>query len=82
VQYRSFPDPTIQVSTTAIPTSLLAIAVALASSTIIVLAFAGVALDIRDRRRTQLESDRMRGLANAAVERLIVCDADRDHYGE
>jgi len=38
--------------------------------------FAGLALDIRDRRRAELETDRMRGLANAAVEGLIVCDGD------
>jgi diguanylate cyclase len=43
------------------------------SFTIIIFAFSGLALDIRDRRRTELESDRMRGLANAAVEGLIVC---------
>jgi diguanylate cyclase len=68
------PDPTAEVSQSALPTSLLAIAVALASVTIIVLAFAGLALDIRDRQRVALEADRMRGLANAAVEGLIVCD--------
>jgi diguanylate cyclase len=70
------PDPTVEVSTTALPTSWLAIAVALASFTIIILAFAGLALDIRDRRRAELEADRMRGLANAAVEGLILCDGD------
>ncbi len=48
-------------------------AVALASFTIIIFAFSGLALDIRDRRRTELEADRMRGLANAAVEGLVVC---------
>jgi diguanylate cyclase (GGDEF)-like protein len=71
-----FPDPTVEVSQSALPTSWLAIAVALASVTIIVLAFAGLALDIRDRQRAALEADRMRGLANAAVEGLIVCDGD------
>ena len=49
---------------------------ALASIGIIVLTFAGLALDIRDRRRTELEADRMRGLANAAVEGLIVSDGE------
>ena len=38
---------------------------------IILLAFAGVALDIRDRRHAEL-----RGLANAAVEGLLVCEGD------
>src|SRR5262245_31986014 len=70
------PDPTIAVSHSALPTSWLAIAVALASFTIVILAFAGVALDVRDRRRSELEADRMRGLANAAVEGLLVCDGD------
>jgi len=70
------PDPTIYVSKSALPTSWLAIGVALASFMIIVLAFGGLALDVRDRRRVELETDRMRGLANAAVEGLIVCDGD------
>src|SRR5262249_42516440 len=70
------PDPTIEVSKTALPTSWLAIAVALASFTILMLAFAGLALDLRDRRRAEIEADRMRGLANAAVEGLIVCNDD------
>lgn len=70
------PDPSIEVSTTALPTSWLAIAVALASFAIILLAFAGLALDIRDRRNAEREANRMRGLANAAVEGLLVCDGD------
>ncbi|MFZ2067235.1 MAG: EAL domain-containing protein [Xanthobacteraceae bacterium] len=70
------PDPTIEVPSSALSPGWLAVAVALASFTIIILAFAGLALDIRDRRRTELEADRMRGLANAAVEGLIVCQDD------
>jgi diguanylate cyclase (GGDEF)-like protein/PAS domain S-box-containing protein len=70
------PDPTIVVPTSALPTTWLAVAVALASFTILLLAFAGIALDLRDRRRAALETDRMRGLANAAVEGLIVCSGD------
>lgn len=70
------PDPTIVVSASALPTSWLAVAVAFASFTIIVLAFAGLALDVRDQRRSEREADRMRGLANAAVEGLIVCKDD------
>src|SRR6202011_6190748 len=70
------PDPTIAVSPAALPAGWLAVAVALASLAIILIAFAGLALDIRDRRRAELESDRMRGLANAAVEGLLVCDGD------
>ncbi|MBI1868672.1 MAG: EAL domain-containing protein [Methylocystis sp.] len=70
------PDPTIRVSASALSTSWLAVAVAFASFTILILALAGLALDARDQRRSELEADRMRGLANAAVEGLIVC---RDH---
>jgi signal transduction histidine kinase/DNA-binding NarL/FixJ family response regulator/HPt (histidine-containing phosphotransfer) domain-containing protein len=45
------PDPGIEVSKSALPTSWLASVVALASFAIILFAFAGVALDMRDRRR-------------------------------
>ena len=70
------PDPRSSVSATAIPTGWLAVAVALASLTILLLACCGLALDIRDRRRLEQETDRMRGLANAAVEGLLVCDGE------
>jgi diguanylate cyclase (GGDEF)-like protein/PAS domain S-box-containing protein len=71
------PDSSSSVSEWALPPNWLAIAVALASFTIILLALAGLALDVRDRRRAEQEADRMRGLANAAVEGLLVCDGDR-----
>jgi len=70
------PDPTVQLSETALPSGLLAIAVALASFIIVVLALGGVALEVRERRRQELEADRMRGLANAAVESLLICDGE------
>jgi diguanylate cyclase (GGDEF)-like protein/PAS domain S-box-containing protein len=70
------PDPTIAVPDSALPPNWLAVTVALASFMIIILAIAGLALDMRDRRRTEREADRMRSLANAAVEGLIVCDDD------
>ena len=70
------PDPTIAVSLSALPSGWLAIAVALASFIIIVLALAGVAIEMRDRRRGELEADRMLGLANAAVEGLLVCEGE------
>jgi diguanylate cyclase (GGDEF)-like protein/PAS domain S-box-containing protein len=70
------PDPTIEVSDTAVPSALLAIAVALASFMIILLALAGVGIEVRDRRRSELENDRMRRLANAAVEGLLICDGE------
>ncbi|HTS39211.1 MAG TPA: EAL domain-containing protein [Xanthobacteraceae bacterium] len=71
------PDPTIEVPAAALPSGLLAIAVFFASFVIIVLALSGVAVELRDRRRAELETDRMRGLANAAVEGLLVCDGER-----
>ena len=71
-----FPIRPIAVSKSALPTSWLAVAVALASFGIILLAFAGLALDIRDRRQAEREADRMRGLANAAVEGLLVCEGE------
>jgi diguanylate cyclase (GGDEF)-like protein/PAS domain S-box-containing protein len=70
------PDPTIVVSDRALPSGLLAIAVALATLIIVALALAGTTIEMRDRRRGELEAERMRGLANAAVEGLLVCDAD------
>ena len=70
------PDPTIEVSQSALPAGWLAAGVAIASCAIIGLALAGVVLDIRDHRRSELEVDRMRDLANASVEGLLVCDGE------
>src|SRR3982075_1797541 len=70
------PDPTIEVPQSALPAGWLAVGVALASFAIIGLALAGAVLDIRDRRRSELEVDRMRDLANASVEGLLVCDGE------
>src|SRR4051794_13652188 len=70
------PDPTITVSQSALPAGWLAIGVALAGFVIIGLALAGAVFDIRDRRRSELEVDRMRDLANASVEGLLVCDGE------
>jgi diguanylate cyclase (GGDEF)-like protein/PAS domain S-box-containing protein len=70
------PDPAIVVPNSALHPGLLAILVCVASLTIILLALTAVALDLRDKRRAELETDRMRGLANAAVEGLLVCDGD------
>jgi diguanylate cyclase (GGDEF)-like protein/PAS domain S-box-containing protein len=70
------PNPTIEVSQAALPAGWLAVGVALASVAIVALALAGVVLDIRDRRRSELEVDRMRDLANASVEGLLVCDGE------
>ncbi len=50
----------------------LSLVVALVSVAILLLALGGTYLDLRDRRRAAAESDRMRGLADAAVEGLVV----------
>jgi diguanylate cyclase (GGDEF)-like protein/PAS domain S-box-containing protein len=70
------PNPTIEISPSALPAGWLAVGVALASFAIIGLALAGAVLDVRDRRRSELEVDRMRDLANASVEGLLVCDGE------
>src|SRR5215471_5322916 len=70
------PDPTVELSDTALPSGLLAIAVAVSGFIILMLSLAGVAIDMRDRKRGELENDRMRGLANAAVEGLLVCNGE------
>jgi diguanylate cyclase (GGDEF)-like protein len=66
------PDPSIVVSASALPAGWLAIGIALVSIGIIGLAVAGLAVDLRDRRIAG-EALRMRELANAAVEGLVVC---------
>jgi diguanylate cyclase len=70
------PYAMIEVSPSAVPAGWLAMGLAIASFGIIGLALAGVVLDIRDRRRSELEVDRMRDLANASVEGLLVCDGE------
>ncbi|QCI67200.1 bifunctional diguanylate cyclase/phosphodiesterase [Phreatobacter stygius] len=67
------PDPMVVVSPLALPAEWLSIAVALASATIILLALAGLSFDLRNRREIAM-LNRMRELADAAVEGLIVCD--------
>jgi PAS domain-containing protein len=68
------PDPSITMSQTALPAEWLAVVVAVASLAILGLATAGVIIDIRDHRRSELETDRMRELADASVEGLLVCN--------
>jgi diguanylate cyclase (GGDEF)-like protein/PAS domain S-box-containing protein len=70
------PDPTIDISGSSLPSGFLAVAVALASFVILALALGGVAIDLRDRRRKELEAERMHGLVNAAIEGLLICDGE------
>jgi diguanylate cyclase len=70
------PDPTVDLSLLSVPSGPLAVGVAFAGFVVVGLALGGVALDLRERRRKELEAERMRGLANAAVEGLLVCDGD------
>jgi diguanylate cyclase (GGDEF)-like protein/PAS domain S-box-containing protein len=70
------PDPTILISDSAVPTSWLAVAVALASFAILLLACAALGIDMRDRRQGEIEGERLRSLANAAAEGLVVCRGD------
>ncbi len=67
------PDPTVEFSGAALPAGWLAIAVAFASFVIIVLALAGVALEMRDRRRAE-ESFRMLFEVNPVPMFVIDCD--------
>lgn len=52
----------------------LSLIVGMVSILILALALGGMVLDLRDRKRAALEASRMRGLADAAVEGLLVCN--------
>ncbi|MCV0350738.1 MAG: EAL domain-containing protein [Nitratireductor sp.] len=68
------PDPTITISPFSIPSMWLAMAVAFAAFMIFLMTAVALWVDIRDRSRAITEERRMRGLANAAMEGLLVCD--------
>jgi len=51
----------------------LSLVIAVASTLILACALGGIYLDLRDRKRNAAEASRMRGLADAAVEGLLVC---------
>ncbi|WP_146691167.1 bifunctional diguanylate cyclase/phosphodiesterase [Bradyrhizobium canariense] len=70
------PYAAIEVPLSTLPAGWLAVAVACASVVIIALGLAAIVLDVRDERRSELEVDRMRELANASVEGLLVCDGE------
>jgi diguanylate cyclase (GGDEF)-like protein/PAS domain S-box-containing protein len=65
------PDPRIVVPEAMVPPLWLAVPVALASLTILLMACTALILDIRDRQR-DLYRVRLKSLANAAVEGLVI----------
>ncbi|MFC3325702.1 bifunctional diguanylate cyclase/phosphodiesterase [Mesorhizobium cantuariense] len=71
-----FPDSSIDISEYTIEPTSQAFAAAAATLVILVLSASALWIDLRFRRQ-KLEVDRMHGLANAAVEGLIVCDGNR-----
>ncbi len=70
------PDPRVVVPDGTLPMDGLAIAVGLASLTILLLACAALGLDLRTRSLAAREDARLRSLANAAVEGLLICQGD------
>ncbi|TPJ68103.1 EAL domain-containing protein, partial [Mesorhizobium sp. B2-7-1] len=71
-----YPDSSIEVSKFTIAPMSQAFAAAAASLVILVLSATALWIDLRFRRH-RIEAERMHGLANAAVEGLIVCDGNR-----
>lgn len=71
-----YPDSSIEISKFTIAPMSQAFAAATASLVILVLAATALWIDLRFRRH-RIEAERMHGLANAAVEGLIVCDGNR-----
>ncbi|TPK74445.1 EAL domain-containing protein [Mesorhizobium sp. B2-4-18] len=71
-----FPDSSIAISQHTVAPTSQAFAAAAATLVILVLSATALWIDLRFRRQ-KLEVDRMHGLANAAVEGLIVCDGNR-----
>ncbi|WP_348271505.1 EAL domain-containing protein [Methylobacterium sp. Leaf108] len=62
--------------TAAIQPEWMAAAVAVISAMVLAMACAALTLDIRDRRQAGLQGERLRSLANAAVESLVICRGD------
>ncbi len=74
----SAPIPAAAVPSSDLDARTLAVAVALAGVLVVLFALLGLAADIRARNRSAAEGDRMRSLADAAVEGLLICDGARD----
>ncbi|MFD1331330.1 EAL domain-containing protein [Methylopila musalis] len=71
------PDPRISVPLTALPTKWLAVGVAFAAFCVLVMGFAALLLDVRERRKIALERHRLQSLANASAEGLLICNSRR-----
>ncbi|WP_192182489.1 sensor domain-containing diguanylate cyclase [Mesorhizobium amorphae] len=71
-----YPDSSIEISKYTVEPMSQAFAAAAVSLVILVLSAAALWIDLRFRRH-KVEAERMHGLANAAVEGLIVCDGNR-----
>lgn len=71
------PDSAIVVPEAAMSETWVAFGVTNAAFAVLLLAFVAMGVDIRDRRLSEREADHMRGLADAAVEGLLICDGDR-----
>ncbi|RJT35226.1 EAL domain-containing protein [Mesorhizobium waimense] len=71
-----YPDSSIEISQYTVEPMSQAFAAAAVSLVILVLSAAALWIDLRFRRH-KVEAERMHGLANAAVEGLIVCDGTR-----
>jgi diguanylate cyclase len=69
------PDPTIVISPLAVPADWLSLGIAFVSALLILLALLGLGVDLRMRREAAM-LERMRELADAAVEGLLVCDGE------
>jgi diguanylate cyclase (GGDEF)-like protein/PAS domain S-box-containing protein len=67
------PDASIELSSSAVSAGWLAVAVSAAAFAILLFAAIALWVDMRDIRRASEEQERMRGLADAAVEGLVVC---------
>ena len=70
------PDASVVISESTIAPVSQAFGAAAASLVILILSGTALSIDLRFRRQ-RIEADRMRGLANAAVEGLIICDDTR-----
>lgn len=71
------PDPAIAIPAATISDGWLALAIAAATLVILALCLAAIVFDIRDSRRSALEVTRLRELANASIEGLLISDGER-----